>query len=126
MKIVIEILQVGITQEWINGHLDHISKRSLIILLTRKIRCKFTLILLQKEYECEKNNMNSAHKRGAVKNSNTVVGDIYVQDVHKYFGVTKALNGVNFSANFGEIMQSLEEMVVVKVHLLKFYQEFYQ
>ena len=33
----------------------------------------------------------------------TVQGDIYVQDVHKYFGVTKALNGVNFNANFGEI-----------------------
>jgi len=31
------------------------------------------------------------------------VGDIYVQDVHKSFGVTKALDGVNFSANFGEI-----------------------
>ena len=25
------------------------------------------------------------------------------KDVHKYFGVTKALNGVNFNANFGEI-----------------------
>ena len=35
--------------------------------------------------------------------SKTVQGDIYVQDVHKYFGVTKALNGVNFNANFGEI-----------------------
>ena len=52
----------------------------------------------------EKNNMNSASKNEALsKNSNTVAGDIYVQDVHKYFGVTKALNGVNFSANFGEI-----------------------
>ena len=52
----------------------------------------------------EKNNMNSASQKEALsKNSNTVVGDIYVQDVHKYFGVTKALNGVNFSANFGEI-----------------------
>ena len=36
--------------------------------------------------------------------SNTKVGgDIYVQDAHKSFGVTKALNGVNFKANFGEI-----------------------
>jgi ribose transport system ATP-binding protein len=35
--------------------------------------------------------------------SQTVQGDIYVQDVHKYFGVTRALNGVNFNANFGEI-----------------------
>ena len=52
----------------------------------------------------EKNNMNSASQKEALSNnSNTVVGDIYVQDVHKYFGVTKALNGVNFSANFGEI-----------------------
>ena len=52
----------------------------------------------------EKNNMNSASQKEALsKNSNSVVGDIYVQDVHKYFGVTKALNGVNFSANFGEI-----------------------
>ena len=33
----------------------------------------------------------------------SLVGDIYVQDVHKSFGVTKALDGVNFSANFGEI-----------------------
>ena len=33
----------------------------------------------------------------------SVVGDIYVQDVHKSFDVTKALDGVNFSANFGEI-----------------------
>ena len=52
----------------------------------------------------EKNNMNSASKKEALsKNSNSVAGDIYVQDVHKYFGVTKALNGVNFNANFGEI-----------------------
>ena len=52
----------------------------------------------------EKNNLNSASQKEALsKNSNTVQGDIYVQDVHKYFGVTRALNGVNFSANFGEI-----------------------
>ncbi len=52
----------------------------------------------------EKNNLNSASQKEALsKDSNTVQGDIYVQDVHKYFGVTKALNGVNFSANFGEI-----------------------
>jgi ribose transport system ATP-binding protein len=30
-------------------------------------------------------------------------GDIYVQDAIKSFGVTKALNGVNFKASFGEI-----------------------
>ena len=52
----------------------------------------------------EKNNLDSASQLKALsKNQNTVSGDIYVQDVHKYFGVTKALNGVNFSANFGEI-----------------------
>ena len=52
----------------------------------------------------EKNKIDSASQKGALsKNSNAVAGDIYVQDVHKYFGVTKALNGVNFSANFGEI-----------------------
>ena len=52
----------------------------------------------------EKENINSASQTEALlKNSNTVQGDIYVQDAHKYFGVTRALNGVNFSANFGEI-----------------------
>ena len=52
----------------------------------------------------EKNNLNSASEKEALsKNSDTVQGDIYVQDVHKYFGVTRALNGVNFNANFGEI-----------------------
>lgn len=52
----------------------------------------------------EKNNLDSATQTEALsKNQNTVSGDIYVQDVHKYFGVTKALNGVNFNANFGEI-----------------------
>ncbi len=30
-------------------------------------------------------------------------GELYVKDVHKTFGVTKALNGCSFSANFGEI-----------------------
>ena len=52
----------------------------------------------------EKNKIDSASQKEALsKNPNAVAGDIYVQDVHKYFGVTKALNGVNFSANFGEI-----------------------
>ncbi len=46
---------------------------------------------------------NTSSKEVLSDKSKTVVGDIYVQDVHKYFGVTKALNGVNFSANFGEI-----------------------
>ncbi|MGK0398405.1 MAG: ribose transport system ATP-binding protein [Gammaproteobacteria bacterium] len=30
-------------------------------------------------------------------------GELYVKDAHKSFGVTKALNGCSFSANFGEI-----------------------
>ena len=52
----------------------------------------------------EKNIIDSASEKKVLsKNSNTVAGDIYVQDVHKYFGVTRALNGVDFSANFGEI-----------------------
>ena len=52
----------------------------------------------------EKNNIDSTSQNEVLsKNSNTIAGDIYVQDVHKYFGVTRALNGVNFSANFGEI-----------------------
>ena len=46
---------------------------------------------------------NTSNKEVLSKNSKAVTGDIYVQDVHKYFGVTRALNGVNFNANFGEI-----------------------
>jgi len=46
---------------------------------------------------------NTSNKEVLSENSKTVTGDIYVQDVHKYFGVTRALNGVNFNANFGEI-----------------------
>ena len=44
---------------------------------------------------------NTSNKEVLSEKSKTVAGDIYVQDVHKYFGVTKALNGVNFNANFG-------------------------
>ena len=40
---------------------------------------------------------------GAQSTSTKSGGDIYVQDATKSFGVTKALNGVNFKANFGEI-----------------------
>ena len=46
---------------------------------------------------------NTSNKEVLSKNSKTIAGDIYVQDVHKSFDVTKALDGVNFSANFGEI-----------------------
>ena len=31
------------------------------------------------------------------------LGGLYVKDAYKFFGVTKALNGCSFSANFGEI-----------------------
>lgn len=33
----------------------------------------------------------------------TFPGELYVKEAHKSFGVTKALNGVSFSAKFGEI-----------------------
>jgi len=46
---------------------------------------------------------NTSENEVLSKAKQSVVGDIYVQDVHKSFGVTKALDGVNFSANFGEI-----------------------
>ena len=51
----------------------------------------------------EKNQDSAPEKNGAQSNSSKVGGDIYVQDATKSFGVTKALNGVNFKANFGEI-----------------------
>ena len=51
----------------------------------------------------EKNQDSAPEKNGALSNSSKVGGDIYVQDATKSFGVTKALNGVNFKANFGEI-----------------------
>jgi len=51
----------------------------------------------------EKNIEDNTSKEVLSDKSKTVQGDIYVQDVHKYFGVTKALNGVNFNASFGEI-----------------------
>jgi len=50
------------------------------------------------------NNIDNTSENEVLSNTKqSVVGDIYVQDVHKSFGVTKALDGVNFSANFGEI-----------------------
>jgi ribose transport system ATP-binding protein len=51
----------------------------------------------------EKNIEDNTSKEVLSSKPQTVQGDIYVQDVHKYFGVTRALNGVNFNANFGEI-----------------------
>jgi len=46
---------------------------------------------------------NTSNKEVLSDKSKSITGDVYVQDVHKYFGVTRALNGVNFNANFGEI-----------------------
>ena len=51
----------------------------------------------------EKTFDSAPNGNGAQSNSSKVGGDIYVQDASKSFGVTKALNGVNFTANFGEI-----------------------
>ena len=51
----------------------------------------------------EKTRDSAPELNGAQSNSSKVGGDIYVQDATKSFGVTKALNGVNFKANFGEI-----------------------
>ena len=53
--------------------------------------------------ESEKIIDNTSENEVLSNTQQSVVGDIYVQDVHKSFGVTKALDGVNFSANFGEI-----------------------
>ena len=43
----------------------------------------------------EKKIEDNTSKEVLSEKSKTIQGDIYVQDVHKYFGVTKALNGVN-------------------------------
>ena len=53
--------------------------------------------------ESENINDNTSENEVLSNTNQSGVGDIYVQDVHKSFGVTKALDGVNFSANFGEI-----------------------
>ena len=53
--------------------------------------------------ESEKIIDNTSENEVLSNTKQSIVGDIYVQDVHKSFGVTKALDGVNFSANFGEI-----------------------
>jgi ABC-type histidine transport system ATPase subunit len=50
--------------------------------------------------ESEKIIDNTSENEVLSNTKQSVVGDIYVQDVHKSFGVTKALDGVNFSANF--------------------------
>ena len=40
----------------------------------------------------EKNIQDNTSKEVLSDKSKTITGDVYVQDVHKYFGVTKALN----------------------------------
>src|SRR6056300_2775 len=46
---------------------------------------------------------NSDNASSEALSKDEVGGDIYVQNAFKSFGVTKALNGVNLKANFGEI-----------------------
>ena len=46
---------------------------------------------------------NSDNASSEALSKDKVGGDIYVQNAFKSFGVTKALNGVNLKANFGEI-----------------------
>ena len=48
----------------------------------------------------EKTQDSAPDLNGAPSSSTKAGGDIYVQDATKSFGVTKALNGVNFKANF--------------------------
>jgi len=50
------------------------------------------------------NNTNNTSDKEVLSTSTKLqAGDIYVQDAHKSFGVTKALDGCSFSASFGEI-----------------------
>ena len=74
----------------------------------------------------EEKTLDSApNGNGAQSSSSKVGGDIYVQDASKSFGVTKALNGVNFKANFGEIHAIVVVMDVVRAHWQRLFQEFY-
>ena len=45
----------------------------------------------------------TANSRAEAEVLSTFPGDLYVKNVHKAFGVTKALNGVSFTGYFGEI-----------------------
>jgi ribose transport system ATP-binding protein len=53
----------------------------------------------------QQHNQTSATPVGGAEDGQIVTfpGELYVKDAHKSFGVTKALNGVSFSAKFGEI-----------------------
>ena len=56
----------------------------------------------------EKNIKDNTSKEVLYEKSNKITGNIYVQDVHKYFCVTRALKGVNFNARFCEIYAIVE------------------
>ena len=60
----------------------------------------------------ERNQDSAPKKNGAQSNSSKVGGDIYVQDATKSFGVTKALNGVNFKANFETVPNPTFSMLI--------------
>ena len=51
----------------------------------------------------EEKNKDSAPAEEQALSSKNAGGDIFVQNATKSFGVTKALNGVDFKASFGEI-----------------------
>ena len=59
---------------------------------------------------------NTSNKEVLSGKSKTITGDIYVQDVHKYFGVTKALMELILMQILERFMQSLVVTVVEKVH----------
>ena len=48
-------------------------------------------------------NNNTSNEEVLFADKNNATGEINVQDAHKTFGVTKALNGCSFKASFGEI-----------------------
>jgi len=62
---------------------------------------------------------NTSNKEVLSKNSKTVAGDIYVQDVHKSFDVTKALDGVILVQILVRFMPLLVPMAVEKARLQK-------
>ena len=59
---------------------------------------------------------NTSNKEVLSDKSKTITGDVYVQDVHKYFGVTKPLTELILMQILARFMQSLEVTVVEKVH----------
>jgi len=59
---------------------------------------------------------NTSNKEVLSDKSKSITGDVYVQDVHKYFGVTRALTELILMQILVRFMQSLEVTVVEKVH----------